>query len=77
MSADFILSDTYWPQDYPYWVNSSYPYWPAYGALVDLIDVAITFAAVTKLSIAASAVTNLSVSATAVTKLSIATVTRT
>ena len=77
MAADYVFTDDYWPQTYPYWVDSNYPYWPIYTVLAELIDIAITDQAVTNLSIADAAVTNLSIANTSVTSISITTATRT
>jgi len=42
MPADYIQTDTYWPQGFPWWVNSNFPYWPilalvAPGGVVKLL----------------------------------------
>ena len=34
MPADYIQTDTYWSQGFPWWVNSNFPYWPILAVLV-------------------------------------------
>lgn len=34
MPADYIFTDTYWQQSFPWWVNSNFPYWPILTAVV-------------------------------------------
>jgi hypothetical protein len=73
---DYMLTDTYWHQGYPWWVDTDYPYWPEWGKAV-LLDIAITDAVLTNLSVTDAVLTNLSVTVAELTNLSVTTASRT
>ena len=61
MPADYIQTDTYWSQGFPWWVNSNFPYWPILAAVVpgEVVKLIVDDAAMLILEVADSAVLDL------------------